>query len=274
MTGVAAVPKFRVGDIHLYYELHGTGPPLLLLAGLGMPATIWYHQVPAFAARHQVILVDNRGAGRSDHPLGDYTVAQMALDTARLLAGLGVGPAHVLGFSLGGLIAQELALTHPARVRSLVLASTHPGGPEYRQATGSQWQHRLQVAGMTREEIYRRAMEWSTSAAFRQANPEEVERFVMVRAALPAPGRGFQGQFRAAMSFDARDRLPQLRRPVLVIHGTADEVVPPRFAEDLARRIPGARLHWIEGAGHLPFLEQPQAFNQAVLDFLVLRAGA
>ncbi|MFS8542734.1 MAG: alpha/beta fold hydrolase [Limnochordales bacterium] len=90
MTGVAAVPKFRVGDIHLYYELHGTGPPLLLLAGLGMPATIWYHQVPAFAARHQVILVDNRGAGRSDHPLGDYTVAQMALDTARLLAGLGV----------------------------------------------------------------------------------------------------------------------------------------------------------------------------------------
>lgn len=263
------MPTAYIGDIQVYYEVHGQGPPLLLLGGLGMPGTIWYRQVPAFTAHHRVILMDNRGAGRSEQPLGDYTIAQMARDAAGILDVVDAGPTHILGFSLGGFIAQELAFSSPERVRSLILVSTHPGGPEYRQATREQWRERLQVAGLTREQIYRKAMQWSTSAAFRRENPQEVERFVQVRTALPASGRGFQGQFRAAMAFDARDRLPSLRCPVLVIHGTEDEVVPPRFAQDLARRIPGSRLYWIDGAGHLPFLERPLEFNRAVAQFLL-----
>ena len=262
------MPKARVGDIELYYEVHGEGTPLVLITGLGMPATTWYHQVPAFAAHHQVIVLDNRGAGRSDQPYGPYTVAQMAQDVVGLLDHLNIPRAHIVGLSLGGLIAQELALNWPDRVFGLVLASTHPGGPEYLQVTGEMWKERLNVAGLSLEQVYRIAVEWGTTAAFREQHPGEVDRFVQVRLELPGSGHGFQGQFQAGAAFDARDRLPQMRCPTLVLHGTEDQVVPPRFAEQLAGLIPGARLQWIPGTGHLPFLEKPDAWNAAVLGFL------
>jgi len=262
------VPKARIGDIELYYEVHGQGTPLVLIQGLGVPATAWYPQVPAFAARHRVIVLDNRGAGRSDQPYGDYTIAQMAQDVAGLLDHLQIPRAHILGLSLGGLIAQEFALSYPDRVHGLILVGTYPGGPEYLEATAQMWRERLNVAGLTLEQICRQALEWGTTAAFQENHPDEVERFIRLRVELPASGHGFQGQFRAGAAFDARDRLPQLRCPTLILHGTEDRVVPPRFAEQLARLIPGSRLEWIQGTGHLPFLEAPAVFNEAVLRFL------
>ena len=262
------MPRARIGDIQLYYEVHGHGTPLVLLQGLGLPATAWYPQVPAFAARHQVIVLDNRGAGRSDQPYGDYTVAQMAQDVAGLLDHLQIPRAHVLGLSLGGLIAQEFALSYSGRVHGLVLVGTHPGGPEYLQATGKMWREQLKVAGLTLEQIYRRALVWATTTAFRENHPDEVERFIRLRVELPPSGHGFQGQFRAGAAFDARNRLPRLRCPTLILHGTEDRVVPPRLAEQLARLIPESRLEWIQGTGHLPCLEAPAVFNKAVLRFL------
>jgi len=262
------MPKARVGGIELYYEVHGEGTPLVLIHGLGMPATTWYRQVPAFAARHQVIVLDNRGAGRSDQPYEGYSIHRMAQDVVELLDHLNIPRAHILGLSLGGLIAQELALSWPERVHGLILACTYPGGPEYLEATNEMWRERLNVAGMSVEQVFRMALEWGTTAKFRETHPDEVERFVRLRVELPGSGHGFQGQFQAGAAFDARDRLPQLRCPTLVLHGTEDRVVPPRFAEQLARLIPGSRLHWIRGTGHLPFLEKPGAFNEAVLAFL------
>ncbi|MBO8140747.1 MAG: alpha/beta fold hydrolase [Firmicutes bacterium] len=268
------MPRVRVDDAEIYYEVHGDGFPILLIQGLGMPSTLWYRQLPEFARRYRVILMDNRGAGRSDQPRAGYSIAQMAKDAVGILDHLAADRAHVLGLSLGGLIAQELALSYPGRVAGLILAGTHPGGPEYLEVTGSMWREQLNVAGLTREDIYRQALQWGTTEAFFRDRPEEVERFIRLRLELPQTGHGFQGQFQAGAAFDARDRLPALRCPTLVVHGTEDRVVPPRFARELAERIPGAQLHWIAGSGHLPFVEAPEQFNRAVLDFLAGVASA
>jgi len=119
----------RVNGVTLYYEVHGKGDPLLLIMGLGANATGWSSQVPSFSREYQVIAFDNRGAGRSDKPNEPYSMDQMADDAHALLDELGVGPAHVFGMSLGGMIAQELMLRHPRHVRSLILGGTMAGGP-------------------------------------------------------------------------------------------------------------------------------------------------
>src|SRR5690606_41294833 len=125
------MPKARVGGIELYYEVHGEGTPLVLIHGLGMPATTWYRQVPAFAARHQVIVLDNRGAGRSDQPYEGYSIHRMAQDVVELLDHRNIPRAHILGLPRGGLIAPALALSRPERLHGLIPGGPSPGGPEH-----------------------------------------------------------------------------------------------------------------------------------------------
>lgn len=264
------MPTLEVNGVKLHFEQHGPpdGPPFVLVQGLGIPSTLWYHQLPAFSSRHRVVIFDNRGAGRSDQPVEGYSVPVMARDVVELLDHLGIAKAHVLGLSLGGLIAQEFALGYPDRVAGLILASTHPGGPEYLEETGQMWRERLDVAGMTLEQIYRDALKWGTTSQFFNDETEEVERFIQARLALPQSPAGFQGQFTAGATFDVRDRLADVQAPTLVLHGMKDEVVPRRFGRYIAERIPGARLHLIEQSGHLPFVERPAEFNAAVLQFL------
>lgn len=264
------VPTIDVAGVNVHFDEFGPrdGLPIVLIHGLGIPATLWHRQVPAFSTHHRVIVLDNRGSGRSDQPDEGYSVARMAEDVVELLHHLDVDRAVVLGLSLGGLIAQQLALTYPERIIGLILASTHAGGPKYLEATGDLWRERLNVADRTLREIYLDALEWGATDDFMANNPEEVEHFVRARLELPQSPAGFQGQFMAGAAFDSREQLPAISAPTVVIHGRHDEIVPLSFGEFIADRIPEAQLHVIEDAGHLPFVERPDTFNEIVLQFL------
>jgi 3-oxoadipate enol-lactonase len=275
------MPKARVGDIEMYYEEHGRGDPLLLIMGLAADSTAWMFQVPDFAARYRTIVFDNRGVGRSDKPAGPYSIHQMADDAAGLLDVLGIERARVVGVSMGGMIAQELALRHPGRVRALVLACTYPepdaeverqrefsigqfGGSV--TATGEM---KIDVTAIDPLGLFQHLM----PAVF---NQEFIEREIgkLVQAFGGALQYGFNmeailGQVAATMSHKATDRLHRIAAPTLVITGDADRLIPPANSDILARHIPGAKLVKIPGGSHGFNFETPDIFNREVLDFLV-----
>lgn len=258
------VPGFR-----MEYETHGGGPPLLLINGLGSDRSEWLFQLPEFSTRFLVITFDNRGAGGSDAPPGPYSTPQMADDAAALLAHLGAGRAHVLGVSLGGMIAQEVALRHPERVDRLVLACTTPGGEGSLRPTAEVlWSFALSPGGDL-EEAVRRVVPLLYTEKYRRDHPREIEEFVKRRLARPVSAQSHAWQFAAAVGHAAWDRLGEIRAPTLVITGDADRVVPPENSRRIARRIPGAKLVVLPGAPHRLFAENAEGFNREVVSFLL-----
>jgi len=270
----------RVGDIEMYYEQHGSGEPLLLVMGLAADSTAWMFQVPDFAARYRTIVFDNRGVGRSSKPSGPYSIHQMADDAAGLLDALDIARAHVVGVSMGGMIAQELALRHPKRVRGLVLGCTYPepdaDAERQRQFSVQQLGGHITAAGATEIDL-------STidPLAFFQTLIPRVFNQSFIDTELPkllqifggALQWGFSmeailGQVEAVMGHKATDRLHQIGSPTLVITGDADLLVSPANSDVLARNIPGAKLVKIPGGSHGFNFETPDIFNRAVLDFL------
>ncbi|MCD6135718.1 alpha/beta fold hydrolase [Candidatus Bipolaricaulota bacterium] len=260
--------KARINGIDINYEVHGEGEPLLLIQGLGHSSEFWFLQVPEFSKHFQTIIYNNRGIGKSDKPNETYSIAGDALDAVALLDHLRIERSHVLGVSRGGYIAQELAISHPERVRRLILMSTHYGGPEYLEATRDLWAELFDVTGLSLEEIYRKAAKYLTSEAFYTSNPDMIDRMVAIRMANPQPAYAFQHQFQGAAAFDASRRVSQIDAPTLVIAGTEDRVVPMWLSEKLASAIPEAGFVPIDGAGHLSFIEQPELINKLVTDFL------
>ncbi|MGE5189612.1 MAG: alpha/beta fold hydrolase [Gemmatimonadota bacterium] len=259
-------PGFR-----MYYEIHGSGFPLLLVNGLGSDHGEWLHQLPAFASRFRVVLFDNRGAGDSEVPPGPYTTAAMADDAAALLAALGIGRAHVLGVSLGGMIAQEVALRHPGRLGRLVLACTSPGGTVAARPRAEALSAFVRSPGGDPEAELRRMIPFLYTGRFAREHPDEIEAFVARRLRHPTSPEGHASQLAAAIGHAAADRLSEIRVPTLVIAGTADRLVPPVNSETIAERIPGARLVLLPGAPHRLFAESAEAFNREVLAFLDVR---
>jgi len=256
-------PGFR-----MYYEEHGSGFPLLLINGMGSDHLEWIHQIPAFEARFRVVVFDNRGTGRSDVPPGPYTTAQMGDDAAALLRALGIPRAHVLGVSLGGMIAQEVALRHPDLVDGLVLGCTGPGGelsvrpsPEAMAAFGL-------AKGENPEAELRRMLPFLYTDACIRERPEEIEGFVRRRLDHPTPPEGYSAQLVAAVTHDASSRLGKIRARTLVITGDADRLVNWENSLRLAERITGATLVVLPGAPHRHFAETADAFNREVLRFL------
>ncbi len=242
------------GDVRIAYEVRGDGPPLLLVHGLGYARWGWEPVVDGLEERFCVCLFDNRGIGESDVPDGPYTARAMT----------GFGQAHVVGTSLGGMVAQELALARPERVDGLVLACTTPGLHGYPMP--EQTIRLLASAGsLPLEEALRRFVE---NALAPGADPGLVETILERRIANPLDMAGWQAQAAAGMSFDALDRIREIRARTLVLHGTADAVVDFRNSELLAERIPGARLELFEGCGHLFMWEQSERFARTVSDFL------
>lgn len=250
----------RPDGVRLYHELHGDpgAPPLVLLEGMGGDIPGWRRNVPRLARALRVIAYDFRGNGHSDEPPGPCTMATFVEDTVALLDELGIERVHAYGQSFGGMVAQELALTQPARVASAILAATHCGPASAVPVT----------ARVPKGEPWRAMY----APAFPDEHPEHVADDLRVGAAQPRHPVGGRRQWEAMRAWSACERLGAIQVPVLVLHGTEDLTVAPGNAEVLASRIPGAELAWIEGAGHLYHSERGEEADAVVLGFVLKHA--
>jgi len=251
--------------IRLAYDVRGTGAPVLLIQGLGYGRGGWGALPRLLSERYAVVTFDNRGFGESEKPAGPYTTPLLAEDALAVLDAAGLERAHVVGASLGGMVAQELALAHPQRVDKLVLVCTTPGGvgafpmPERTVALLAQAQ------ALDPLDALRRFVANSLSS---RAPTELVDEVFAYRVEHPPDADGWQAQLAAGTSHDALARIGNLGVPTLVVHGTEDHVVDHRNALLLAERIPGARLELVEDAGHLLFWEDAERIASLVTEFL------
>ncbi|MBI3268510.1 MAG: alpha/beta fold hydrolase [Planctomycetes bacterium] len=266
------MPFATVADVRLRYEVQGEGAPgeapVLLLAGLGRGLDLWDAQAHALARRFRTVLVDNRGVGESDAPPGPYSARQMAADAVAVLDELGIARAHVVGASLGGFLAQEVALGWPERVARLALLGTAFGGDRCRRMAESTWRALAERGGMPYEDYLWRAVPLGFSEKYLERHRDGVARSIRARAARPVSPEAWMAQAYAGATFDASDRLAGLSCPTLVMAGTADIVVPPANAWLLSRAIPGARIALYPGAGHYFFVERAEEVNRDLIAFL------
>ncbi len=255
----------------MFYVEAGAGDPLVLVMGFGGDHLAWGLQIPAFAAKYRVIAFDNRGVGQSDTPDTPYTTPMMADDTVALMDVLGIARAHVCGVSMGGMIAQEIALRHPARVRTLQLHATLARPDAYMHALSDVWGELRPSVG--REEWLRSLALWLFAPVTYAERPELIE--LLLQNALanpyPQPLPGFLHQGEAVRAHDTLLRLGDIRCPTLVTVAEHDILVPPRFSHAIAQRVPGAELKTIADAGHAYMWEKPEAFNAICLEFLARR---
>ena len=250
------------------WERQGSGPPLLLIHGLGYARWGWEPVLPGLAERFEVVLFDNRGIGESDAPPGPYTVAEMAGDAVQVLDEAGVERAHVVGTSLGGMIAQELALAYPDRVDRLVLACTTPGGPKAHPMPQVTVALMAEAATLEPAVALRRFVENALAPATVAARPDLVEGIMAHRLATAQAPAAWAAQAAAGATFDAYDRLGSLAPPTLVLHGDEDVVVDPRNGDLLVSLVPEAGMERFPGTGHLFFWEEPERFVSSVTAFL------
>lgn len=262
------MPKIRVGEIELYYVEAGAGEPLLLIMGFGGDHLAWGFQFRVFAERYRVIAFDNRGAGQTDTPDIPYTTRLMAEDARGLMDALGIDRAHVLGVSMGGMIAQELVVNHPERVRSLHLACTMARPDTYQHALNEAW--REVRSRLSREAALRTIALWLFAPRTYNERRDFVEMLLQNALANPYPQSvtGFMRQSEAIERHDALERLDKVTCPTLVSVAEDDILVPPRFSQELSERIRGSVLRILPGAGHVYFWECPDEFNALTLDFL------
>jgi 3-oxoadipate enol-lactonase len=261
----------RSDGAELYYEVHGEGPPLVLVMGIGYDSSLWtLAQVPALSQRFQVVIFDNRDAGRSSRASAAYTVADMADDTARLLDGLAIERAHLLGLSMGGMIAQEFALRHGARLDHLILSGcgAAPARAAFDPIRSWNWVKANDTSG---EAFASQQFSWLFSTEFLR-NKEAVQQTLAMLSNNPHPvsPEAYDRQAQAYLRYDALDRLGGIKAPTLAIVGEQDLLTPPHVCREVASRIPGATFEVIQGAGssHLAPIERPDDFNGLVTRFL------
>lgn len=263
------MPVVKVREINLYYEIHGTGEPLLLIHGLGLDSGAWIGQVLALSSTYQVITFDNRGCGRTDAPGFPYSTEIMAEDTIALLDALEIDRCHVLGFSMGGLIAQVLTIKYPERVQSLILASTAAKLPAISRQVIQAW------AQLLKEKIrpgmrVKVQLPWLFTNQFLQSDAIVDE---LINLSLRYPYQptvsGFTGQVAACVTHDSLEQLSQIVLPTLILAGQEDILIPVKASQEMMLNLPNATLQIIDHASHNFFWEMPDQFNRAVLDFVV-----
>lgn len=260
------MPRVQVGSVALAYEETGDGEALVFISGTSLDRTIWGGQVATFADRYRCITFDNRDVGESSASAGPYTPRDLAADAEGLLAALDLPAAHVVGHSLGGAIAQELALAAPDRVRTLTLVGSWARNDEYTRALFRTWKRLRQ----TLEPAAFLEAILLTGVGHTFLNTVGAETLVQMFLAAPNPQspEGYGRQVDADLAHDTADRLGQIQPPTLVIAGDEDKIFPPHHARQLAEGI-GAELVMLPGIGHSPAVENPVAFNAALEAFLV-----
>lgn len=261
------MPLARVGEIELSYERAGDGPPLLAIMGMSGTFDHWNEAfLDGLRQELDVIVYDHRGVGSSSRLDGEgpLTIAGMARDAAGLLDALGIDGAHVLGISMGGMVAQELALAHPERVHALTLGCSYCGGEGSALSHESTLRKLMEgAASGDRTLAVRAAWETNVSPAF-AADEQQYARFLEIGLRRAVAMDVVMAQMRAIAGHDTSSRLPGLRAPTLVVHGTLDEMLPVQNGHLIAGLIPGSRLEVLEGVGHLFFWEQPERSAELV----------
>jgi len=257
------MPYAQNGRVRIYWEEEGSGEPLLLIMGLSFSLAMWGELRPFFARHSRAILLDNRGIGKSDVPVRPFGLATMADDAEAVLDAAGVDSAHVMGISMGGMIAQELAIRSPNRVRSLVLGCTfcgrgHSALPE------KAVQKVLTTPLLTRAARLRALVPILYDQG---TSPDLIEKDLEVMKRHAPKVVGYVHQVRAIYFWDSYDRLPEIQCPTLVVHGESDQLVPPANARILADRIPGATLALIPSAGHIFPTDQPERTRAVLAQF-------
>lgn len=257
------MPRARRDDLSLHYESTGTGAPVLLVMGLGMTATGWWRTVPVLAAAGlRVLTFDNRGVGRSDRAPGPYTTAVMADDAVAVLDAAEEQRAHVYGISLGGMIAQEIALRNPDRVERLVLGATTPGGVAAVPAGRSTLAFFQRRGQMPAEEAVWASVPYNYSTRTRAQHGDRIAQDIQQRLRYPIEPEPYAAQLAAALGHDTYDRLVRIRAPTLVVHGQEDVMVPTDNGRLLANLIHEARLLELPGAAHLYPTDEPTADHE------------
>ncbi|MBK8900154.1 MAG: alpha/beta fold hydrolase [Anaerolineaceae bacterium] len=258
--------------ITIAYEIEGSGPPLVLVAGLGYSRWMWHKMVPGLAQNFTVLSYDNRGVGETDKPAGPYTAQLLAEDLCSLLAALGIGETAVFGHSMGGFVAQAFALAYPERLSKLILSATNFGGPRHVPVT----QEALAVLMDTTSDPLTRLRNGiliSCAAGFAERQPEIVEEWLNYRAMHPIDPAGYQAQMGVGLSLMSEEacfehKLSAITAPTLILSGAEDKVVPPANIDLLAKAIPHAETAVIDHAGHFFPFEQPETVVQIVTQFL------
>ncbi|EMY34113.1 putative hydrolase or acyltransferase of alpha/beta superfamily protein [Arthrobacter crystallopoietes BAB-32] len=258
--------QVQAGELQIWTEQVGDGPDVLLIGGLGDTVESWQFQLDGLADRYRLTAFDNRGAGRTAMPAEPLTVEAMADDAAAVLRALGIGPAHVAGFSGGSIIAQELALRHPETVRSLVLQSTWSAMDQFMKSMVRAFHWQAELAPGERE-FLEGFFIWVYTA--RAHNDGMVERFIEGAMAFPhkQSTEDFLAFADACMRHETAGRLGSIAVPTLVLAGGADRMSRPELGRAVADEIPGARFEVMEEEAHQPFQEVPDAWNARVHEF-------
>jgi len=260
------MPTLKAGDVTLYWEEEGSGPVLLLLPAMGTDLGFFDSLRRELKGELGLVLVDHRGSGGSDKPAGPYRIETMADDAVAVLDHLGAVRAAVFGVSLGGCVAQMMALRHPDRVDRLFLCGTFFSGRPGKLRMPGRIERLIMESRGTVRHVARRTLAVALSAAFVRSHPELFDELVERRVKNPVIFRGFDGQRRAFLDFDVEDRLDRIRCPAAVLHGELDEIMPLARGRDLHRALAGSSLHVLAGAGHLFFIEQPEATAHIILE--------
>jgi pimeloyl-ACP methyl ester carboxylesterase len=257
----------RVNDIDICFEIHGSGPPLVLIMGLRRNAEWWYQQIRELSKHFTTIVFDNRGAGRTDKPQMDYSIRLFAEDTAGLMNFLGIPRAHILGISMGGYIAQELAINYPDKVNGLILGCTSCGGRRAVHMSEERTNKFKANKGLTPEEILRKDMDLYFSDRFIRENPAWIEEFVNISLRYYQPADAFFRQFNACLNHDTVDRVSEISSPTVIMTGDDDPLVPSANSLILKELMPDADLELFAGCRHCFFMEDYALFNSSVVRF-------